>query len=146
MQEARRVVSLVLDARDKASIKVRQPLTLLKLNKTYSKLTADFLALIKAEVNVKDIIFDSTLKDEVRLDTKITQELREEGILRDLVREIQAARKAAGLKPKDKVLAQISLPKEILEIAKKHEKILIKETNLKSAQFFESSATKISIK
>ena len=146
MQEARRVVSLVLDARDKASIKVRQPLTLLKLNKTYSKLTADFLALIKAEVNVKDIIFDSTLKDEVRLDTNITQELREEGILRDLIREIQAARKTAGLKPKDKVLAQISLPKEILEIAKKHEKILIKETNLKSAQFFESSATKISIK
>ncbi|MDP3934741.1 MAG: DUF5915 domain-containing protein, partial [Candidatus Giovannonibacteria bacterium] len=127
-------------------INVRQPLALLKLNKVYSKLTADFLALIKAEINVKDIIFDSTLKDEVRLDTNITPELKEAGVLRDLIREIQAARKTAGLKPKDKVIAQISLPKEILEVAKKYEKVLMKETNLKSSQFSEFPETKILLK
>ena len=102
--------------------------------------------LIKDETNIREIKFDPTLEDEVRLDTNITPKLREEGILRDLVREIQAARKTAGLKPKDKVVAQISLPKEILEIAKKHEKDLMKETNLKLAQFSESSSTKISLK
>ena len=146
MQETRRIVGLALEERAKVGIKVRQPLALLKLNKTYSKLTADFLALIKAEVNVKDIVFDSTLKDEVRLDTNITPKLKEEGLLRDLIREIQSARKTAGLKPKDKVAAQIFLPKEILEIAEKYEKDLMKETGLKSLHLSESPAIKISLK
>ena len=106
----------------------------------------DFLNLIKDEVNVKEIVFNITLKDEVRLDTNIIPELREEGILRDLIREIQAARKKAGLKPKDKAAAQISLPKEILEVAKKHEKDLMKETNLKSIKFSEYSEIKILLK
>ena len=146
MWEVRRIVSLALEARAKSGIKVRQPLGLLKLNKKFSSLSADYLLLIKDEVNIKNIEFDARLKEEIWLDTKITPELKEEGILRDLIREIQAARKTAGLKPKNKVAAQISLPKEILEIAKKHEKDLIKETNLKSLQFSESPSTKILLK
>ena len=146
MQKVRRIVSLALEARAKVGIKVRQPLGLLKLNKKFSSLSADYLLLIKDEVNIKNIEFDAKLKDEIWLDTTITPELREEGILRDLVREIQAARKMAGLQPKDKAAAQISLPKEILEVAKKHKKDLIKETNLKFLQFSESSATKILLK
>jgi len=143
MQEIRRIVGLALEARQKVGVKVRQPLGLLKLSKKFSSLSADYLLLIKDEVNIKNIEFDARLKEEIWLDTKITPELKEEGILRDLIREIQAARKTAGLKPKNKVAAQISLPKEILEIAKKHEKDLIKETNLKSLQFSEYSETKI---
>ena len=143
MQEIRRIVGLALEARQKVGVKVRQPLGLLKLSKKFSSLSADYLLLIKDEVNIKNIEFGAKLKEEIWLDTKITPELKEEGILRDLIREIQAARKKAGLKPKDKVAAQISLPKEILEAAKKYEKDLMKETNLKSSQFSESSSTKI---
>ena len=145
MNEVRKIVGLTLEARAKAGIKVRQPLAALEIKNKKIKDKALF-DLIKDETNIREIKFDPTLEDEVRLDTNITPKLREEGILRDLVREIQAARKTAGLKPKDKVVAQISLPKEILEIAKKHEKDLMKETNLKLAQFSESSSTKISLK
>ena len=155
MQEVRRIVGLALEARAKAGIKVRQPLSKLEIRNPQSDPPAgqagirkniQLINLIKEEVNVKEIVFNAKLENEVWLDITITPELREEGILRDLIREIQAARKTAGLKPKDKVSAQISLPKEILDVAKKHEKVLIKETNLKSIKFSESSETKISLK
>ena len=112
----------------------------------------DSTILIKCKLNHLLIVFITrkTINNTARIatilansDLAITPELKEEGILRDLIREIQAARKKAGLKPKDKVAAQISLPKEILEAAKKYEKDLMKETNLKSSQFSESSSTKI---
>lgn len=143
MEETRKIVGLALEARQKAGIKVRQPLALLKLNKNFSSLSAGHLSLIKDEVNIKNVVIDKNLKDEIWLDAKLTAELREEGIFRDLAREVQAARKTAGFKPKDKVSAVLELPKEILEVAKKYEKILSKETNLKSIKFTESQAIKI---
>ncbi len=146
MDLVRSAVAAALEARQTAGIKVRQPLALLKLNKLYSSLSTDHLSLIKEEVNIKEIVFENSLEGDVKLDTKITPDLKEEGILRDLIREIQSARKISGLTPKDKVSAILELPKEILEISKKHEKVLAKETNLKSIQFSESLATKISLK
>jgi len=148
MQEVRHIVGLALEARQRAGMKVRQPLAKLEIKskKLNIKNNEDFLELIKEEVNVKEVVFDVKLTEEVWLDTNITFELREEGMLRDLVREIQAVRKTAGLTPKDKVAAKLELPKEILEVAKKNEKVLAKETNLKSVQFSESHTTKISLK
>ena len=140
MEVTRKIVGLALEARAKAGIRVRQPLAKLE---TKSLTLAIF---VRDEVNVKDVIVNTKLPEDVRLDTKITPELKEEGILRDLIREIQAARKTAGLKPKDKVAAQISLPKEILEVAQRREKDLIKETNLKFLQFSESTQIKIILK
>ena len=147
MDKVRKIVSLALEARAKAGVKVRQPLSTLEIRSTKFEIqNEELLKLIMEEVNIKEIKFSSTLEDEVRLSTTITPELREEGILRDLIREIQAARKDAGLTPKDKVSAQISLPKEILEVARKNQKIIEKETNLKSSQFSEFPKTKISLK
>ena len=147
MAEVRRIVGLALEARQKAGIKVRQPLAKIEVkDKKLASADKNFLELLKEEVNVKNVIFSASLEDEVRLDTNITPELREEGILRDLIREIQSARKTAGLTPKDKVPATFELPKEIFEVAKKHEKILIKETNLKSIKISEAPTQKIFLK
>ncbi|OGF61638.1 hypothetical protein A2662_00050 [Candidatus Giovannonibacteria bacterium RIFCSPHIGHO2_01_FULL_45_33] len=147
MTEVRRIVGLALEARQKANIKVRQPLQKLTVKSEILKKTdKDFLELIKNEANIKDIIFDSSLKDAVLLDINITPELREEGIIRDLIREIQSARKTAGFTRKDKVSAVLELPKEIFEAAKKYEKVLAKETNLKSVKISEAGAVKISLK
>ena len=147
MTEVRRIVGLALEARQKAGIKVRQPLSKIEIkNKKLASADKNFLELLKEEVNVKNVIFNASLEDEVRLDINITSELREEGILRDLLREIQSARKTAGLKPKDKVFASLELPREIFEVAKKYEKVLMKETNLKFIKFSESQTQKISLK
>ena len=99
MMETRRVVSLALEARAKAGIKVRQPLQKLVVRVISLQSKKECLDLIADEVNVKEIAFDSELLDEVALDTKITDDLREEGNLRELIRFIQELRKKSGLKP-----------------------------------------------
>jgi len=101
MQETRNICSLALQVRAEKGIKVRQPLQQLTVNK--KQLTGEFVDLIKDEINVKNVVFDQKLKTDVELDTTITEELKEEGIVRDFVRSIQAKRKEMGLTPKDKI-------------------------------------------
>ena len=77
MNEARGIVSLALEARAKAGIKVRQPLALLKIkSKKLNIKNRELVGLIKGEVNVKEIKIDVKIKDEVELDTNITPELK----------------------------------------------------------------------
>lgn len=143
MIEIRKMVSLVLEARAKAGIKVRQPLAELRVRGQGDRVKA-LIGLIKNEVNVKEIVFDSALEDEIRLDTNITPELKEEGMLRDLIREIQSARKEAKLTPKDKMSATILAPTEIAVVAKKFSEEIKRETNLKDLSVQESEKLEIS--
>jgi isoleucyl-tRNA synthetase len=112
MEEARRIVTLALEARAKAGIKIRQPLASL----TAPKLSAELAAIVADEVNVKEVKEGK----EIALDTTITPELKEEGEVRDLVREIQDLRKKAGLSPGDPIL--LVLPKDAEALYAKHEK------------------------
>ena len=54
---------------------------------------------MKDEVNVKEVVFDDKLKEEVELDTNITPELKKEGDYREILRRIQELRKEKGLQP-----------------------------------------------
>jgi len=101
MQQVRNICSLGLQKRAEAGIRVRQPLAELKIKN--QKLKVELVDLIKDEVNVKEIVADEKLKKGVVLDTEITVELEEEGMVRDFVRNIQAKRKEMGLTPKDKI-------------------------------------------
>jgi len=101
MEKVRKIVSLVLQKRVEEKIRVRQPLNKLSIPKY--KLENELLDLIKDEVNVKEIVLDSKLKEGVKLDTKITPELEEQGMIREFIRKIQAERKKQGLTPKDKI-------------------------------------------
>ena len=125
MARAREIVSLAHSARKEAEIKVRQPLAKLSYGGkgVFSSAVAQVIA---AEVNVKKVVFDHELAGgEVKLETKLTTALVEEGKARDLIREIQQARKSAGCDrgelvelvtdywPKDKKLAD-----QVKEVAK----------------------------
>ena len=102
MNQVRELVTLGLEARAKANIKVRQPLAALFVSKV--DLPADYLEIIKDELNVKNISQDESLGDgEVKLDTEITDELRDEGEMRDMLRMVQDMRKTANLMPSDRV-------------------------------------------
>jgi len=105
MQEARDIVNLALALRSKVGIKVRQPLMSLKVKEIKTKLKdrEDILDLIKDEVNVKEVIFDNSINDEVELDTNITPELKEEGEVREIIRQIQQMRKDMGFVPEDTI-------------------------------------------
>lgn len=101
MQEVRRIVSLALEKRNSAGIKIRQPLSKLKIKRLEIKNLDEYETLIKGEVNVKEIIIDESISDEVELDTEITAELQKEGNVRDFVRAVQELRKQKKLKPSD---------------------------------------------
>lgn len=130
MELARRVASLALEERLKLGIKVRQPLKKLKIKsqKLKVKENKEFLELIKGEVNVKEIIFDKNLEIEVWLDTEITPELKEEGVLRDITRAVQDLRKKAGLTPSDTPSLFISANNKGNEFLRKYGERLTKET------------------
>ncbi len=106
MAEVRRIVSLSLESRAKAGIKVRQPLKELKVKSR--KLKVEYTELIKDEVNVKEVVFDDTIASEVVIDTNITPELKREGQFRELVRTVQELRKSSGFTPADTVMLTIS--------------------------------------
>jgi len=116
MTELRQVVAQALAQRASAGLKVRQPLGVLKIkNQALSKDKA-LLELIKDEVNVKAVVFDENLKSgEVKLDIKITKELKAEGLAREMVRSLQEMRKEAGLARKDTIFIAWSASEKLLK-------------------------------
>ncbi|MFA7141736.1 MAG: isoleucine--tRNA ligase [Candidatus Paceibacterota bacterium] len=103
MQEAREIVNLVLNMRMEKGVKVRQPLASLKVKKEINK---KLIEIIKDEINVKEILIDGALKDEILLDFELTEELKQEGVVREIVRNIQQMRKELGYSKKDKILVK----------------------------------------
>ena len=62
--------------------------------------------------------------------------MKEEGIIRDLARQIQGMRKDAGLAPKDSVVVYFKIDDKYLEaIVLKRQKNLAKEVGAKNIQF-----------
>ncbi|MEN9604550.1 MAG: hypothetical protein RJB39_235 [Candidatus Parcubacteria bacterium] len=100
MQHTRHIVEEGLALRNKEGIKVRQPLASLTVaGEMYDSLYIDIIA---DELNVKMVI-KGEVQLALQLDTHITEELRIEGLVRDISREIQAERKNLNLMPEDKV-------------------------------------------
>ena len=96
------------------------------------KIDDELLELIKDEVNVKEIAFASGFE----LDTQITAELKEEGTIRELTRQIQGLRRDGGLIPKDSITVFIKVEdEELKKVAKRFQKTLAKLINAKSVEF-----------
>lgn len=111
MREVREIVNLALKQRAEKGIKVRQPLSQLAINSREIVKNKELADLIKDEVNVKGIVFGK----EIKLDAKITPELKAEGAFRDLIRFIQGLRKDAGLKPGQEIYLRYSVESESLK-------------------------------
>ncbi|MFH1536358.1 MAG: isoleucine--tRNA ligase [Patescibacteria group bacterium] len=97
MIKVREYVETGLALREKEEIRVRQPLN--KLSLEGKKLDKELVELIEDEVNVKNVEFGD--KDE--LDTKLTDELKEEGMVREIIRGINSLRKKQKLTINDEV-------------------------------------------
>ncbi len=135
MAEVRRLVSLGLEARTRAGIKVRQPLSSLTLRPGTIDLSPELLELVKDEVNVKSVIFKEGLTEATTLDLTITPALAVEGEIRELVRKLQDWRKEAGLAPATKVAILVSTDAAGREFIETHRSQLLKAASLKDIQF-----------
>ncbi|MCX6737839.1 MAG: class I tRNA ligase family protein [Candidatus Parcubacteria bacterium] len=107
MNIIREIVTAGLKIRSDEGIKVRQPLKNLKIKSPKLKLEKDLLELIQDELNVRRVeIEDSAIQSgnwELEYDFEIDGELKDEGLMRDIMRLIQDMRKTAGCKPEDKI-------------------------------------------
>ncbi|MBQ6154733.1 isoleucine--tRNA ligase [bacterium] len=110
MELVRQILQAGNSERRALQIKNRQPLASLKvsLNSKQAKimqtekLNEELVEIIKNELNVKEVIWETKAENlAVEFDTTWTPELEAEGRARELIREINNARKKAGLSADD---------------------------------------------
>ncbi len=143
MERVREIVTLGLEARQKANIKVRQPLALLRV-KNYG-LQEQYTEILKDELNIKDITVDELIESEVMLDTHITADLRTEGQYRELVRAIQDMRKGAKLAPSDVIALSIVTNIEGQELINKFKSELLKTVGASEIKIAENQGIEVKI-
>lgn len=123
MAEVRGYVNEALALRAKNGVKIRQPLASVKVPKNAD--TFDFTPILMEELNVKAVEYGD---EEVAFDFELTPELRAEGLMREIIRHIQATRKKAGLNVDDRIeLNFTSENAEVLDAFKKFEQEISKE-------------------
>ena len=109
MNTVREIVSVGLQKRAEAKIKVRQPLGKVFVGEAYKNIFENensyyLLSIVSEELNIKEVLPDTSLvRDGLVLDTEITPALAFEGEAREIIRAIQEGRKKAGFEVSDRI-------------------------------------------
>ena len=123
MAEVRGYVNEALALRAKNGVKIRQPLASVKVPQNAKSF--DFAPILMEELNVKSVEFGG---EGVEFNFELTPELRAEGLMREIIRHIQAARKKASLNVDDRIELNFnSENNELIEAFKKFEQEIAKE-------------------
>jgi len=152
MVHVRSIASLALSIRDEKSLALKQPLAQLEI---VGDLSDELLELIKQEVNVLSIAvvpgkeeFSDGLTakenetDLVGLDIRITPELEQQGLLRELIRTVQVSRRTSGFEMGEKANATIiSESNEVAILVTRFGEIIQKQGNLGSIVFKKQKPT-----
>jgi isoleucyl-tRNA synthetase len=136
MARVRELINQGLSQRAAAGIKVRQPLAAVKVHGA-TDLSVELLEIVKEELNVKQVAAvaaEGELKAELEL--KLTPALKREGMMREVVRNVQSARKQAGLNVDDRIHLSLSTTDDDLRKAiTEHKEMIIAETLTSSLEF-----------
>jgi isoleucyl-tRNA synthetase len=125
MYLVRQIVERGHAARKEVGINVRQPLSKLTIISTLSPssaLSSQYAQLILDELNIKEIAWKKNKTGElsVKLDTTLTPKLKSEGQAREIIRQIQIARKDVGCQLTEYITVTLpDWPKEFEDEIKK---------------------------
>lgn len=123
METVRGYVNEALSIRAKERLKIRQPLASITVP-TIGQFV-NFEDVLTEELNVKKVVQGK----ELELDLKLTPALKREGLMREVIRHVQSARKAAGLNVDDRIKLSLKTEDEDLRTAiTEHEQVIKAET------------------
>ncbi len=133
MTELRSFIRMGLETRAKEGIKVRQPLLAAELASAH-EFEKSLLEIAREELNVDTITITSSEKGTggVKLSTKMTPELKRRGIVAEVIRAVQAARKKAGLNVDDRIKLNLKADDELKKAVEEHKVLIMQETLAKS--------------
>ena len=159
MNALRAAVNDGLSKRAAEGIKVRQPLASAKLVSTISQNTPEAVAqflvdIARDELNVKSVevvtgseldVPEASAQPSVVYDLTITPELKREGLMREIVRHVQSARKKAGLQVDDRIILQLTTNDDQLSQAINEHRATIATETLASFGESDSNRSKATI-
>lgn len=138
MSNLREAITMGLSLRAEAKLKVRQPLaraTVWNAFKPGETVGLEpYKEIVAEELNVKSVVFESdktgkTAALKVELDLVVTPELKREGLMREVVRQVQSARKQAGLNVDDRItLCLATGDAELTEAISEYATVIAAET------------------
>ncbi|MDO4781239.1 MAG: isoleucine--tRNA ligase [Candidatus Saccharibacteria bacterium] len=111
MATVREYVTEGLSLRARSGLKVRQPLQSITVPTCSDYIDQDDI--LREELNVKEVL----IGDSLAIDETITPELRREGLMREIIRHVQSARKHAGLQVDDRIILSLQTSDDELQQA-----------------------------
>ncbi|HMR86283.1 MAG TPA: isoleucine--tRNA ligase [Candidatus Nanoperiomorbaceae bacterium] len=167
METTKEAVNLALSIRAQNSVKIRQPLGALHIN-TANDAHELYLDIIEDEVNVKSVqpinptaseIKENLIKGmktpmygitsngnvAIAIEGDITPELKREGLMREVVRYVQNARKQAGLNVDDRIVLQLTTTDNELQQAIAEHQTVIKAECLASFGDTDQNSTDVKV-
>ena len=136
MQTTREIVEIGLAMRNKENIKVRQPLQSFTTNLSLDALFPD---IVSDELNVKEI----KSGNESSLDTNLTEDLKKEGQMRELLRAVQDKRKELGWNQSDR--GEINVGKDAGEFLNQFENEFKKVSGIVKINYTDKSGLEFDI-
>jgi len=121
MQQIRELITQGLSQRAQAGIKVRQPLSSAVI-KGVDDLKSELLDILQEELNLKESpsLQGGQAEASIELNLALTPELKEEGLMREIIRLVQSARKKANLNVDDRInLAFTTTSEELNKVIQK---------------------------